>query len=76
MVFTVVEIFWSSETGRDSDKPLFILTGPRRGGAGFVGEFFNHHSGSDLQAKNSCQIVKNHKKPDNDRYMTNRLTTT
>ena len=50
MVFTVVEIFWSSETGRDSDKPLFILTGPRRGGAGFVGEFFNHHSGSDLQA--------------------------
>ena len=57
MVFTVVEIFWSSETGRDSDKPLFILTGPRRGGAGFVGEFFNHHSGSDLQAR---QLMPNH----------------
>ena len=25
---------------------------------------------------NSCQIIKNHKKPDNDRYMTNRLSTT
>ena len=50
MLVTVIEIFVSSETGRDSDKPLFILTGPRRGGAGFVGEFFNHHSGSALQA--------------------------
>ena len=66
MVFTVVEIFWSSETGRDSDKPLFILTGPRRGGAGFVGEFFNHHSGSDLQAKTHAKSFTNHKKPAND----------
>lgn len=69
MVFTVVEIFWSSETGRDSDKPLFILTGPRRGGAGFVGEFFNHHSGSDLQAK---KLMPNHLQTIKSRLMTDK----
>lgn len=69
MVFTVVEIFWSSETGRDSDKPLFILTGPRRGGAGFVGEFFNHHSGSDLQA---TKLMPNHLQTIKSRLMTDK----